>query len=83
MPVQENLVDRVWGADRPPRPNELVKVLGVEFAGKKFEGKLEDLRKELEKKKSAAFIVCRYMPPTGWDHVLSMHTTWAGRDETD
>ena len=48
----------VWGKDRPPRPNEVVKVLGVEFAGKKFEEKLEDLRKEVEKKKSPGFIVC-------------------------
>ncbi|KAH0538599.1 hypothetical protein FGG08_004800 [Glutinoglossum americanum] len=56
--VQENLVDAVWGKDRPPRPNEAVKVLGIEFNGKKFEEKLEDLRKELEKKNSPGFIVC-------------------------
>jgi hypothetical protein len=56
--VKENLVDIVWGKDRPPRPNETVKVLGLEFAGKKFEDKLEDLRKELEKKKSPGFVVC-------------------------
>ncbi|KAI9835796.1 MAG: hypothetical protein M1838_005220 [Thelocarpon superellum] len=56
--VQENLVDHVWGASRPARPNEPIKVLGVEFAGKKFEEKLEDLRRELNKKKSAGFIVC-------------------------
>jgi Xaa-Pro aminopeptidase len=58
--VHENLVDIVWGKGRPPRPNEPVKVLSVEFAGKKFEEKLEDLRKELEKKKSPGFIVCTF-----------------------
>ncbi|MCJ1416276.1 hypothetical protein MMC32_002611 [Xylographa parallela] len=55
--VETNLVDRVWGKERPPRPNEPVKVLDVQFSGKKFQEKLEDLRKELEKKKSAGLIV--------------------------
>lgn len=32
----------------------------MEFTGKKFEEKIEDLRKELEKKKSAGLIVCMY-----------------------
>lgn len=58
MAVEENLVDVVWGKAKPPRPNEMVKILGTEFAGKKFEDKLEDLRKELDKKKSAGFVVC-------------------------
>ncbi|KAJ9643056.1 hypothetical protein H2199_004578 [Coniosporium tulheliwenetii] len=57
MAVEENLVDVVWGKAKPPRPNEMVKILGTEFAGKKFEDKLEDLRKELDKKKSAGFVV--------------------------
>ncbi|KAL9119682.1 MAG: hypothetical protein Q9187_003766 [Circinaria calcarea] len=52
-----NLVDLVWGDKRPPRPNEAVKVLDIKYAGKKFEEKVEDLRKELEKKKSAGLII--------------------------
>lgn len=56
--VKTNLVDLVWGQDRPSRPNKKVKVLGLEFSGKSFEEKIEDLRKELDKKKSAGFIVC-------------------------
>ncbi|KAI9875176.1 MAG: hypothetical protein M1830_008788 [Pleopsidium flavum] len=55
--VNDNLVDNLWGKDKPPRPNEKVKVLGIEFAGKTFQEKLEDLRKELDKKKSAGLIV--------------------------
>ncbi|EEH23295.2 hypothetical protein PABG_05506 [Paracoccidioides brasiliensis Pb03] len=55
--VQENLVDLVWGKDRPCRPSEKVTVHPVEFAGKSFEEKITDLRKELEKKKSAGFVV--------------------------
>lgn len=60
MGIEENLIDLVWGKERPPRPNEKVKVLGDQFNGKKFQEKLEDLRKELEKKKSAGLIVCTY-----------------------
>ncbi|KAI9760184.1 MAG: hypothetical protein M4579_001799 [Chaenotheca gracillima] len=55
--VPENLVDIVWGKERPARPQEEVKVLGLEFAGKKYEEKISDLRKELEKKKSLGFVV--------------------------
>ncbi len=56
--VKTNLVDHIWGDSRPPRPKEKVKTLPLEFTGKKFEEKIEDLRKELEKKKSAGLIVC-------------------------
>lgn len=56
--VNENLVDQVWGKDRPTRPNEKVCVLSVEYAGKSISEKLEQLRKDLDKKKSAGFIVC-------------------------
>ena len=56
--VKTNLVDAIWGEKRPLRPKEKVKVLPLEFAGKNFEEKIEDLRKELEKKKSAGLIVC-------------------------
>jgi Xaa-Pro aminopeptidase len=55
--IDENLVDQVWGSERPPRPQELVNVLGQGFSGKEVKSKLDDLRKELEKKKSSGFIV--------------------------
>ena len=53
-----NLVDHVWGDSRPARPKEKIKTLPLEFSGKEFGEKIDDLRKELEKKKSAALIVC-------------------------
>lgn len=56
--MENNLIDLIWGDERPPRPNEKVKVLGVEFSGKNFEEKIEDLRKDLEKGKSAGLIIC-------------------------
>lgn len=59
MAVKQNLVDLVWGKDRPPRPNEKVKVHPVEYAGKPFQEKISELRKELQAKKRAGFIICR------------------------
>lgn len=47
----------MWGSQRPSRPNELVKELGRQFAGKSIQKKLEALRKELDKKQSSGFVV--------------------------
>jgi Xaa-Pro aminopeptidase len=55
--IAENLVDQVWGEDKPARPHEPVRVLQMEYAGKDFQEKIEDLRKELDKKKAAGFVV--------------------------
>lgn len=55
--VQDNLVDLVWGKDRPERPSEPVKVHPDKFAGKSFQEKISDLRKELETKKKAGFVI--------------------------
>ena len=55
--VKENLVDAVWGKEQPARPCEKVSVLPVKYAGKTVEDKLKELRKELDKKKSAGFFV--------------------------
>ncbi|KAF3060068.1 putative Xaa-Pro aminopeptidase P [Daldinia childiae] len=56
-PVEVNLVDIVWGADRPSRPNEPIIVLSEKFNGKDVKTKLTELRKELEKKNSIGFVV--------------------------
>ena len=61
MGVERNLVDQVWGppgGSRPSHPSERIKPLPLEFAGKKWQEKVEDLRKELEKKNSAGLVVC-------------------------
>lgn len=54
--VDQNLVDRVW-RDRPSRPAERVIVLPQKYAGKDFEEKIADLRKELDKKKTAGMVI--------------------------
>ena len=57
--VKENLIDLVWGNDKPARPNEAVKVLPNEYAGKSYQDKIRELLKEIEKKKCAGLVVCR------------------------
>lgn len=55
--IDENLVDLVWGDSRPSRPSEKVIVQPMQYSGRSFEDKIEDLRKELDKKKSLGFVV--------------------------
>lgn len=59
MAVKDNLVDLVWGKDKPARPNEPVTVLDLKYAGKEISKKIEEVQKELEKKKCAGIIICR------------------------
>ena len=60
--IHENLVDLVWGEARPPRPSEPVKVHPEKFAGRSFQEKISDLRKELEAKKKAGFVIRKMTP---------------------
>ncbi|PVI02735.1 putative Xaa-Pro aminopeptidase P [Periconia macrospinosa] len=55
--VDENLIDLVWGGQRPARPSEKVIVQPLKYSGKTFTDKIDDIRKELEKKKSLGFVV--------------------------
>jgi Xaa-Pro aminopeptidase len=57
LPLDNNLVDIVWGNERPAQPSQPVIVLGEEFAGKSVQDKIADLRKELQKKRSPGFVV--------------------------
>lgn len=57
--VPQNLVDAVWGKDRPARPRELVKVHPEKYAGKSFQEKISDLRTELGKQKKTGFLICK------------------------
>ena len=56
-PLAENLVDIVWGASRPPHPSQLIILLSQKYTGKETALKLADLRKELDKKKAAGFVI--------------------------
>ncbi|RFU74176.1 xaa-pro aminopeptidase [Trichoderma arundinaceum] len=57
VPLDVNLVDKVWAADRPPRPQQRITVLSEKFAGKSVQSKLSDLYAELEKKRSPGVFI--------------------------
>ncbi|CAO3670247.1 unnamed protein product [Rhizopus microsporus] len=44
VPIQENLVDVVWGNERPEAPKNKVFVQPVKYAGKSVQDKLKELR---------------------------------------
>lgn len=54
--VSQNLVDAIW-TERPARPAEQVIVLSDKYAGKSYTDKLDELRKELQKKKAVGMVV--------------------------
>jgi len=56
--VTDNLVDIIWGSDRPPRSEENIKPLDIKYTGKASDEKIGDLRKELDKKKGAGLVLC-------------------------
>lgn len=64
MGIQQNLVDQVWGKDRPSRPREKVRAHLEKYAGKTLQDKVAELRKELETKKKAGFIICKTTLPS-------------------
>ncbi|GAA5901184.1 aminopeptidase P [Sporobolomyces salmoneus] len=49
VPIEENLVDQVWGEERPKRPKEEVFRLEEKFAGESAERKIERVRARLRK----------------------------------
>ncbi|KAF7561901.1 hypothetical protein G7046_g2238 [Stylonectria norvegica] len=57
LPIDDNLVDLVWGDQRPARPREAVIIHLDKFAGKSAATKLAELRLELEKKHSPGLLV--------------------------
>ncbi|KAK4123251.1 Creatinase/aminopeptidase [Parathielavia appendiculata] len=55
--VDENLIDQVWGDNRPARSSNPIVLLPEKYSGKDTATKLADLRRELEKKKAAGFVL--------------------------
>lgn len=50
--VEENLVDQVWGSQRPKRPSETIFVLDEAIAGRSAADKIQDVRNEIKSKGS-------------------------------
>uniref|UniRef100_A0A8H7K8T0 Probable Xaa-Pro aminopeptidase P n=1 Tax=Bionectria ochroleuca TaxID=29856 RepID=A0A8H7K8T0_BIOOC len=57
LPLEENLVDLVWGDERPARPQQQVFLHPDNFSGRSLKSKLDQLRQELDKKNAAGFVV--------------------------
>ncbi|KAH6671634.1 metallopeptidase family M24 [Plectosphaerella plurivora] len=55
--IKQNLVDSVWGKERPSRPMNSVTVHLDKYAGKGVSAKLAELRQELEKKNASGMVV--------------------------
>jgi len=53
----KNLVDVVWGSARPPRPQNPIFHLDVQYAGANHAIKLTRVREELERQKARALVV--------------------------
>ncbi|KAI9289036.1 peptidase M24, structural domain-containing protein [Umbelopsis sp. AD052] len=51
VPLEKNIIDLAWGAERPAPPTDPVIVQTVEYAGVSHTDKLASLRKDLEAKK--------------------------------
>lgn len=57
VPTQVNLVDQVWGEDRPSRPANEVYEHPIQYAGQSVKDKVVKLRKSLEEHKAQALVV--------------------------
>ncbi|RXW19463.1 hypothetical protein EST38_g6388 [Candolleomyces aberdarensis] len=55
--LRNNLVDEVWGTDRPPKPHNPVFHLDEKYSGQSFTEKIEKVREILEKEKAKAVVV--------------------------
>lgn len=55
--INENLVDEVWGPDKPKRSRDPVFHLDDKYTGKTVADKLGELRAEIKKAKGTAFVV--------------------------
>lgn len=55
--LDRNLIDVVWGKDRPPKPSSLIRIHPIEYAGKSTEEKLKDVRAQLKENHVEALII--------------------------
>lgn len=55
--INNNLIDIIWGSDRPPSHNITISVQELRFAGEKWQSKVENLRQTLRDHSCDAMIV--------------------------
>ncbi|CAG8516624.1 9250_t:CDS:10 [Racocetra fulgida] len=57
IPIGQNLVDLVWGNERPPRPTKEVIILEERYSGRSHTDKIANLRGEFTKENYYGFVV--------------------------
>jgi len=57
LEIETNLVDAVWGSERPPRPTNPVRMLGIEFSGKSVKDKLAIMREDMTLENAETLVV--------------------------
>jgi Xaa-Pro aminopeptidase len=55
--IRQNLVDLVWGGQRPACPTDKLMVLGVEFTGKTSAKKLQEVRSATASENAEAVVL--------------------------
>lgn len=63
--LETNLVDEIWGPEKPGRPLDPVYLLGWEFSGESSETKISRVRRYL-KEKEATHLVLSALDDIGW-----------------
>jgi len=61
----ENLVDIVWGAEKPKQPCGAVFVLPLQYTGKSWQDKVSEVRKEM-KEKNVSLLVLSALDEIAW-----------------
>lgn len=54
----ENLIDDIWGDERPPVPTSPFRVHPMKYAGMSVADKVEEIRKEMKEKKATLAVFC-------------------------
>ncbi|KAG8523419.1 Xaa-Pro aminopeptidase 2 [Galemys pyrenaicus] len=65
--ITTNLVDQVWGAEKPPVPSESIYALQEEFTGSKWQDKVTNLRSQMkEHRKAPTAVLLSALDETAW-----------------
>ncbi|XP_046581761.1 xaa-Pro aminopeptidase ApepP-like [Haliotis rubra] len=63
--VNDDLIDQIWISDRPPQPSTAINALPMEYAGRRWEDKVNDVRNKFDSKGAGAYIVTS-LDETAW-----------------
>ncbi|KAJ1668498.1 hypothetical protein IW140_000330 [Coemansia sp. RSA 1813] len=64
--IEQNLIDLVWGEDRPERPKDKAFVLDTKFTGEAYTDKIARVRAELDKSVGVSGLVVSALDEIAW-----------------